>query len=543
MKRTLRSTIFVGLFLIVLLIIVTRNAWMGDDAYITLRTVDNFVNGYGLRWNIAERVQTYTHPLWMLVLSACYCVTREAYFTTLAVSIVLSVSAAAVVAFYVARSCLSAVVCVVLLASSKAFVEYSTSGLENPLSFLLLALFAMVLLRDEINSRRMLWLSLIGSLMLVNRHDLLLLTAPSLIWYAFRLRDKKAWIYLLYGMTPFIAWELFSLIYYGYPVPNTAYAKLNTGIPALELIRQGWAYIQNSFTNDPITISVCCAAGVAVVMMRTSKLFARYAALYIGIVLYMLYVVKVGGGFMSGRFFAVPYLAGTILLSQYVMQRKAAVLMLGGVVVAVLFSPSPPYFRSARYGLNPEHYTLVVDPHKIADEQLFYFQATGLLTLKKGKKPPYKINFVDRNLREMGEKMRSSDQKVFVYSVVGMAGYYAGPKVHIIDQFALGDPLLSKLPAVYDPNWRIGHFLRALPDGYPTSVTSGVNRITDPMVAEYYDRIKLITRAPLFNARRIKAVFMENFGKYFSHDYHELHEHLKKYRYNVEIEESLGVSL
>jgi hypothetical protein len=43
---------------------------MSDDAYITLRTVDNWVNGRGLVWNTAERVQTYTHPLWMLLLSA-----------------------------------------------------------------------------------------------------------------------------------------------------------------------------------------------------------------------------------------------------------------------------------------------------------------------------------------------------------------------------------------------------------------------------------------------------------------------------------------
>ena len=43
------------------------NAWVGDDAYITFRTVDNFVNGYGLTWNTSERVQAYTHPLWMFL--------------------------------------------------------------------------------------------------------------------------------------------------------------------------------------------------------------------------------------------------------------------------------------------------------------------------------------------------------------------------------------------------------------------------------------------------------------------------------------------
>ena len=69
-----------GLFTLV----VVRTAWMCDDAYITLRTVDNFVSGFGPRWNVGERVQAYTHPLWMFMLALPYYFTREAYFTPLA---------------------------------------------------------------------------------------------------------------------------------------------------------------------------------------------------------------------------------------------------------------------------------------------------------------------------------------------------------------------------------------------------------------------------------------------------------------------------
>src|SRR5690242_15013574 len=62
------------------------NSWVGDDAYITFRVVDNFINGYGLRWNVAERVQTYTNPLWMLLMSAAYVVSHVVYYTSLALS-------------------------------------------------------------------------------------------------------------------------------------------------------------------------------------------------------------------------------------------------------------------------------------------------------------------------------------------------------------------------------------------------------------------------------------------------------------------------
>ncbi|MEO7621934.1 MAG: hypothetical protein ABIS30_02615 [Gallionella sp.] len=45
-------------------------AWIGDDAFISLRVIDNFVNGFGLRYNVIERVQVYTHSLWLLIVLA-----------------------------------------------------------------------------------------------------------------------------------------------------------------------------------------------------------------------------------------------------------------------------------------------------------------------------------------------------------------------------------------------------------------------------------------------------------------------------------------
>jgi arabinofuranosyltransferase len=57
------------LVVVLVFFVILNRTWMSDDAYITLRTVDNFINGYGLTWNVNERVEVYTHPLWMLSLS------------------------------------------------------------------------------------------------------------------------------------------------------------------------------------------------------------------------------------------------------------------------------------------------------------------------------------------------------------------------------------------------------------------------------------------------------------------------------------------
>jgi len=71
-------------------LVIIRTAWVCDDAYITQRTVWNLIHGFGARWNVAERVQTYTHPLWMILLTAVELLTRESYFTTIVVSDVRS---------------------------------------------------------------------------------------------------------------------------------------------------------------------------------------------------------------------------------------------------------------------------------------------------------------------------------------------------------------------------------------------------------------------------------------------------------------------
>jgi hypothetical protein len=88
-----------GLWLAALsgIIVLISSAWLSEDAYITLRTIDNVWNGYGLRWNAMQRVQAYTHPLWMMLIAAAYGLTRETFLTTLALSFACTIGAAAIV--------------------------------------------------------------------------------------------------------------------------------------------------------------------------------------------------------------------------------------------------------------------------------------------------------------------------------------------------------------------------------------------------------------------------------------------------------------
>ena len=47
-----------------------RGAWVCDDIFITFRYVDQLLAGRGVVFNPGERVEGYTHFLWLIVLAA-----------------------------------------------------------------------------------------------------------------------------------------------------------------------------------------------------------------------------------------------------------------------------------------------------------------------------------------------------------------------------------------------------------------------------------------------------------------------------------------
>ncbi|MEZ4824399.1 MAG: hypothetical protein R2942_19210 [Ignavibacteria bacterium] len=53
----------------VFIVICTNNKFIQDDAFISFRYVQNFVDGNGLVFNIGERVEGYANLLWVLILS------------------------------------------------------------------------------------------------------------------------------------------------------------------------------------------------------------------------------------------------------------------------------------------------------------------------------------------------------------------------------------------------------------------------------------------------------------------------------------------
>ncbi len=125
---------------------------LGDDTYITLRTVDNFIYGCGLTWNPGERVQVYTLPFWMFLLSGSYFFIRNAYFATIILYLVVSMAGLIVLAKHYQGNTLNLLTVPLPLLFPKSFMDFSVSGLENPLTHLLVILFYLRFFSCDLDS-------------------------------------------------------------------------------------------------------------------------------------------------------------------------------------------------------------------------------------------------------------------------------------------------------------------------------------------------------------------------------------------------------
>ena len=504
--------IFITLLLISLFILF-RTAWISDDAFITLRTIDNWSNGYGLVWNEGERVQTYTHPLWMLILSLTYIFIHEIYFNILIVNIAVSFFVFILFLRYFSDSLFSMIFGWAVLISSKAFIDYSTSGLENGLTHFLVLSFMILFLRKNYGSKEkhLLVLSFIAGLSTTNRMDTILFFIPSLIYLWFMsFRDLKSVGIILLGFSPFIIWEFFLIFYYGFPFPNTAYAKLNSGIPQGDLLRQGIVYFLNSITWNPITLIVIALALFLTWAIQDGN--SKKKIFGVGIILYLTYVIYIGGDFMSGRFFSAPFLMSTFILinltqrlsNNYKFIFSVLILGLGFLSTKTTFSY---FFIESNFSADAEK--IIIDTNTgIADEREYQYNNTSPIVLNRN------MNVFSAEWMKEIVRFKENNIPVKVLESIGIIGYLAGPDVHIIDVYALSDPLLARLKITDLENWRIGHFRRDIPEGYILTLKTKKNHIADPDLSKYYDKLKVIVSYPLFSKERLRTIWEMNTGKY-----------------------------
>ncbi|QQS54751.1 MAG: hypothetical protein IPM89_02540 [Candidatus Competibacteraceae bacterium] len=499
--------IFILMLTIIFTAVVIRAAWISDDAAITFRVVLNFTHGFGPVFNITERVQAYTHPLWFFVISFLYLIINNVFYATLFVSIILSVLSFVLVS-KLSLSIEWAIIGLLVLIFSKSFIDFSTSGLENPLSYFLLILFIFAFKKQpkgeqsKRSGRYLFKLTLLFSLLYLNRPDLIILILPIFLLVFYRIENIKiALPAIVLGILPLALWTLFSLIYYGFPFPNTAYAKLGTGIDNYELVLQGVQYFFDSLRRDPLTLIVIFISLILGLKNRSALTFC----LSLGIIFYCLYILKIGGDFMSGRFFSVLVITASIILVNLpkITISTCAILSVAIIIIGVS-SPTSTLFIN-------NNVKQELEPSGIVDEQGWYYKRNGLLSGDR-------YRFIDLPAWPKNDTTKIGKVEIIDVKVqcggLGHQSLYDGPFVHFIDPCGLTDPLLARLPVGYNKNWRVGHYGRVIPTNYASSISSSRNLLEDVGLKNFYDKLNVITRSQIFSVERFMTILRMNLGQY-----------------------------
>jgi len=302
-----------------------------DDAFIALRYAKNLIEHHELSYNLGQRVEGFTSPLWVLLISAVGSLGVPLPNATR----VLGASAALSTFWALCRfwdeldpkSPRLVVAPAAALAMSAPFAAWTLGGLETPLFVatftLALALLARASRRCDLRSCLQAGLCVAfcvlcrpegATLIVIGSVVICLPSAASPEPLVRRLPAWLAPLALLVG-----GYELFRLVYFGYPLPNTFYVKTS----GEGLWQRGVSYL--SFAGGEFGWPLLGACLIALIfLLIPNALLASKRTTQSGRVLllctgaagliHLLYVARVGGDFLDLYRFLTPLLPATFCI-------------------------------------------------------------------------------------------------------------------------------------------------------------------------------------------------------------------------------------
>lgn len=476
---------------------ILQYSWVTDDAFITFRSVMNFVSGEGPVFNIGERVQSFTHPLWFFLLSLGGVLDLNLYFFAIFLGLAFSLLTIWAL-FRLNRELGNDSAAMLLLglgalAASESVVSFGTSGLENSLTYFLVVAATIASLRPA----RRLAFYLLVALALVNRLDALFFLAPLFVWTVYsdwRLRVLRLKV-VAAGLLPLFAWHVFSVIYYGFLFPNTKYAKVG-GRGFVQNAESGVHYLYDSMQAEWHTWLLIVLLPVLLFLGLRSRFLTVVhrpvvGALVAGMYMQIAYVVLIAGGdFMRGRFFTVVAIGASSALLFF---RFAAPLWIKG---ALAVSCAGLFAVSAWIGAKERQAFMAPG---VANERNFYKH-----TLALNLDP--KMNYTNHPWAQQARELASSPGGVI--GVNGQRAYWVPRTINLTDPAALTDAFIARSP-ILDSS-RSGHFTHKIAEEYLLLKSQG--RVTpewrDKEAQALYENVRKVTESKeLFSYERLEAMF------------------------------------
>ncbi len=356
------------------------HGFLVDDAYISLRYARNFADGNGLVYNVGERVEGYTNFSLTILASLPYWLGLDAVTFVKAMGWLAGASLILTTGELARRlaGSMAAAAVMAVMALDQRYAWLSGCGLET---IMVGALYVPGLL--FLDRRKYVLAGLFFALAALTRMETLLLfgiaagflvlrsgfrpTRPFATWRHLR----RPAIFVAAVALPYGTYYVWRFAYYGWPFPNTYYAKVGSITGAW---RRGLDYLDASLTTMGIRTAVFASAaalllvlaGYAVrfVLRRPASVRPRSGLgplVAVSCIVYASYVVLVGGDHFLERFVYhfYPLLLATMVCVWRALidvstlasrTRPAVTRAISGVIVAVLLAPlaiSPVLFGNS----------------------------------------------------------------------------------------------------------------------------------------------------------------------------------------------------
>ncbi|HWN42964.1 MAG TPA: hypothetical protein VNW71_12140 [Thermoanaerobaculia bacterium] len=329
-----------------------------DDAYISYRYAFNLIAGHGLVFNPGERVEGYTNLLYVLLMVPVAWLTGPERVLAASVALNFGFAALALAQFsgFVSRRLgdLPGGVAALLLAICPSIWIAVASGLETPL-VLCLQVGIWIAAEEAVEGRknRLLLLAGLSVLLILTRADGFLMPGLAAVFLFLKGRRRGALAIAATAAATVALLVLWRLSYYGWPLPNTYYAKVS-GTPG--------ARIEVSLEQLSLIVSTTgLLLHVFALLLLVLKLARRREPLSSGLsfpVLFFLpwvgYWIYVGGDVFYERFLLILFPMGLFAILSLVKEaRPRALARLAVAVCAVQLIQIP---LDQRFSYLPDRY-------------------------------------------------------------------------------------------------------------------------------------------------------------------------------------------
>lgn len=328
-----------------------------DDAYTSFRYAKNFAEGNGLVFNKGERVEGYTNFLWVMILGGekyiddtfvhnhdqehgqdqeYEQIERTAQFISIFFSVVVLI-----LSYYLARILFkrdtgqktfienlvdetTSLVPVFLLAFSTPLVYWGVSAMETTLFVSLVLLSIILYLKNPVKKNPNFWLvfvSVLNSLLRPEGLIVFILILTHKIFYNYYINGEKKFFLkmraeidrtmlkeILFYSVPMSAYICFRIIYYGYPLPNTFYAKAEF---SFEFIIRGFNYFSD-FAGAYLLYGFVLI--FPLILFRNKKNLIETSFLFWVVLCWTIINIIIGGDVLPIHRFFLPIMPLTFIL-------------------------------------------------------------------------------------------------------------------------------------------------------------------------------------------------------------------------------------